>query len=362
MASQPSIALRPASGIRITKVGLWYVLLALVIGIAATNTGNNALYMVVAAMSSLLFFGWVLAWRNLRQLDVELVVPDEIYANEPCVLGFRVRNSRSLGDARAVVLQIDDGRLAHLERVRAAGRLAGPLETGGSRLLFRRRGRHDRCLVRFSSLFPLGLFRSSFATAIDVGIVVYPELFSAASLDVDQAPDFGHAGARRAGWGYELFALRGFRDGDDPRSIHWKRSARTGSLVYMEREAEEARRFSVILDNAIEAGSKESLDERFELLVSEAATASVDYLERGYEVELVSRDGVVPFDRGQPQRWKILEALALIEPITVEHGALRPLRGTGGSPELRLGLLGAAEPENRDDPGRSSHRMVRHAR
>src|SRR5687767_9120055 len=41
-------------GIRITKVGLWYVLLTVLVGAAATNTGNNALYLVLAAMLALL--------------------------------------------------------------------------------------------------------------------------------------------------------------------------------------------------------------------------------------------------------------------------------------------------------------------
>jgi uncharacterized protein (DUF58 family) len=334
---------RSSSSLRVTKVGLWYVLLTAVVGIAATNTGNNALYMVVAAMTSLLVASWFLAWRNLQRLDVELLVPEEIYANAPCVVGFRALNRRRAGDARLVVLQIDDGRPVLLERLPAVGLARSQVETGGTRMLFSRRGRRDECLVRFTSLFPAGLFRSSLTCPTAVAIVVYPELFSAASLELDQASDAGHVGAHRAGWGYDLFSLRAFRGGDDPRSIHWKRSARTGSLVFVEREAEETRRFSVVLDNALDVGSEGSLDERFELLVSEAATASVDYLERGYEVELVSRDGVVPFAGGQGQRWKILEALALIEPMLVERGPLRPLRGTAGSPQLRLGVDRARE-------------------
>ena len=41
-------------GIRITKVGLWYVLFTVIVGVAATNTGNNALYLVLAVMLALL--------------------------------------------------------------------------------------------------------------------------------------------------------------------------------------------------------------------------------------------------------------------------------------------------------------------
>jgi hypothetical protein len=43
--------LRPTpEGIRITKVGLWFVLFTVIVGVAATNTGNNALYLVLSTM------------------------------------------------------------------------------------------------------------------------------------------------------------------------------------------------------------------------------------------------------------------------------------------------------------------------
>ncbi len=45
---------------------------------------------------------------------------------------------------------------------------------------------------------------------------------------------------------------------------------------------------------------------RFEHLVSEAATAAVDHLARGYEVELVTRDGTLPFGVGARHRQAIL--------------------------------------------------------
>ncbi len=53
---------------------------------------------------------------------------------------------------------------------------------------------------------------------------------------------------------------------------------------------------------------------RFERLVSEAATAAVDHLARGYEVELVTRDRSLAFAGGPRQRLAVLEALALVQP------------------------------------------------
>ena len=123
----------------------------------------------------------------------------------------------------------------------------------------------------------------------------------------------GEIASSRAGPGHELFSLRAFRPGDDRRGIHWKQTARTGHLVYMEREAEKGQRVTVELDNAVGDLGGPDEEAHFERLVSEAATAAAQYLEQDFEVELVTRSGVIPFGRGRHQRRRILEFLALIE-------------------------------------------------
>ena len=83
-------------GIRITKVGLWYVLFALVVAIAATNTGNNALYMVLAVMFGVLVVSGVTSRENVRGLEVTVEPPGEVFANRPFSLGFQLRNRSRL--------------------------------------------------------------------------------------------------------------------------------------------------------------------------------------------------------------------------------------------------------------------------
>src|SRR5207248_2851943 len=131
------------------------------------------------------------------------------------------------------------------------------------------------------------------------------ELFAAATLAPERASTRGEGYAQRVGWGHDLHSLRAFRSGDDPRRIHWKQTARTGNMIYTEREAEEGRRLSIVFDNAVGALATPEAAERFERLVSEAATAAVDYLQRGFEVELVTRDERLPFGGGGLQRRSI---------------------------------------------------------
>ena len=102
-----------------------------------------------------------------------------------------------------------------------------------------------------------------------------------------------------------------------------KQSARTGRTVFMEREAERDKRLSIVFDNAVGELADKAAERRFERLVSEAASSAVHHLEHGYEVQLVTRDEVLPFGRGRAHRLRILEVLALIGPHPREAIALR---------------------------------------
>ena len=68
--------LRESFDFDVTRAGIIYVLVTLVIGIAALNTGNNLLYIVVAAMlAAILVSGVVSAWV-LRWLELDVRLPE----------------------------------------------------------------------------------------------------------------------------------------------------------------------------------------------------------------------------------------------------------------------------------------------
>jgi uncharacterized protein (DUF58 family) len=321
-------------GIRITKVGLWYVLVAVLVSIAATNTGNNALYLVVAVMLALLVVSGFTSRHNLRGLEVALETPAEVFANQPFTLPLAVRNRSRLLPRWTLELEVGGaGQPLLVPFLPRQGTGSGRLE-----LLLRRRGVHRLDAAHVSSLFPLGLFRKGLRYPMGRELLVFPELYAAGSPRLGEAGRWGDEPTRRGGWGHELHALRAFRPGDDPRSIHWKQTARTGARIFMEREVEESRRLAIVLDNAT-GEVRGPAEARFEHLVSEAATAAVDCLQRGYEVELLTRDARLPFASGPRQRWAVLEALALVE---ARPRSREPLLGSDPrAAELRLSM----EPE-----------------
>ncbi len=297
-------------GIRITKVGLWFVLLTVVVAAAATNTGNNALYLVLACMLALLVVSGVVSRLNLQRLAVGVESPGDLFAHRPFQLPFTITNQSRRWSRWLLLFSVARNGPARLVPHLPAGKSA----RGNLELLLPRRGRHRIEFAHFSSLFPVGLFRKGMRYAIGLDLLVFPELFAAGGLEAQPTGLAGDESSPRAGWGHELHALRSYRTGDDPRGIHWKKSAQTGALVFMERESEESRRLSIVFDNATGRLRDATAESRFEHLVSEAATAAVDHLERGFEVELVSREGTVPFGTGARHRQAILERLALVEP------------------------------------------------
>jgi uncharacterized protein (DUF58 family) len=332
--ARPSLLTRRTvpEGIRITKVGLWYIVLTILVAVPAANTGNNALYLVEAFLLALLVVSGLASRQNLRRLDVGFEPPTEIYAKQPFSIRYTVHNRGRLMSRRLlVVAAVGEGKPTLIPHIPTQGTDRGLME-----MQVERRGLHQIPFLHFSSIFPLGLFRKGLRYRVDLELLVFPEVDTTGLVSVEQLGGDGELSSRDAGAGYDLLSLRRFREGDDRRGIHWKQTARTGNLIFMERAADRGRRLSIQLDNAVGslADSEDAL--RFERLVSRAATAAHHCLKNDYEVELITRSGFVPFGRGGLHRRRILEHLALLEPVPDQR---EPLLGSElTAPRLRLDM------------------------
>src|SRR5881296_1209669 len=63
-----------------TSGGGVFLVIIIVVGFAAWNTGNNLLFLVFSLLVSTLFVGWVAARAALRDLTVSARFPDHIFA------------------------------------------------------------------------------------------------------------------------------------------------------------------------------------------------------------------------------------------------------------------------------------------
>jgi uncharacterized protein (DUF58 family) len=316
--------------IRITRAGIWFVLITLVVGAAAANTGNNALYLVASMLLALLGLSGFISRRNLRQLSIILGSAPEVHAGQKFSVRVTISNDDRFFPKRFVLVSgveaADPLLVLHL----------GRSNTREEKVFFQfeRRGLHEIPFFRISSIFPLGLFDKAMRLAVRFDVLVFPRIKPVAEGLYFDRGRVGDELTKKAGWSHELRSLRAFRPGDDPRSIHWKRSARTGDLVFMERQAEAGRRLAIFFDNAF-GEHEEVVEERFETMVSEAASLAVHCLDQGFEVALTTREEHIHYGRGRPQQLRILNSLARIQSAPRQKFPL--WSGRAAATEVRLG-------------------------
>jgi uncharacterized protein (DUF58 family) len=203
------------------------------------------------------------------------------------------------------------------------------LEAGGERLVAWQaaapaRGRRRFPAFRIVTRFPFGLFVKGRQIVPDAEMLVYPRVTPIADEPRRRLEGTGSAAARRRGRGHDLYNLRDYRPGDDPRLIHWRSSAKAGALIVREREADAARDTRLVL---LGTGARDPA--RLERGLGEAASLAVHLLRAGGAVELVGRGVRVPPGSGPAQRTRILTALALYDPRVA--GAAPPPERPGGA-------------------------------
>ena len=302
---------RPPRRLRFTRSGKYYVGFTLLIGLAAINTGNNLLFLVLGLMLAGITLSGMLSEATLRGLEVKRVLPLEARAGRPVLVGLSVTNRKARLGSFAVV-----GR--DVTESGEAGRVfALHLDGGQTReLAYRwepaRRGRVRFLRIELATRYPFGLFEKWREYFIEADLVVFPREVAPPALQPSRAQPPGERPSGAVGSGTEFFALREARFGDDARHIHWKTSARRGRPVVVERERERRRRVAVIVDNR--EGPGPARPHALDHLAERAAALVRQGLEEGCEVALSASGVMVPAGTGSAHERRILRELALLEP------------------------------------------------
>jgi uncharacterized protein (DUF58 family) len=305
--------------VRLTKLGAGYLLFTFIIGFAALNTGNNSLYISLSAMLGLLIVSGMASKDGLRAIDVEVSHVGEAWAGKPVTGSLRLRNRSRLWTVRDLI--VTGPHLAEPVLVPVVERRSAAEVT--ATFLFERRGRVSLTSVDLYTRFPFGLFTKKRRAKLSGSAIVFPRLLADESLRDDFAPTLGDRNPRNAaGPGTEIFAFRDYVRGDSLRHVHWKKSASIGRWI-MKQSQQDANPIVAITFDPFIASADDR--ERFEELVSEAATAVRNAIDGGYDVHFhLGRQAslVGQSDRGSAA----YEALALVEP---QAEAPTPFGGTG---------------------------------
>jgi uncharacterized protein (DUF58 family) len=312
--------------IRITNFGLGYILMCLVVAIGATNTGNNGLYLVLAAMLSGMVVSGVISRRNVRGVSCEIEPIGEVVATRPALLRVRLQNRLKTATAQAIFF-LHEGLPGPL--------WVDPLRPGETREIvvegsFSRRGVVRVPDAGILSRFPLGLFRKYERARLHGEIVVYPVPETTRVVDAPAEDSRGgRPHPRRRGGGPDIRTLREFVPGDDPRDMHWKQSARMRRWIVRERDAERDRVVVLAIENALADPADPSALDQLEHRISRCAAEALLLLSRGGEVGFQARGVKIPAAVGRVQRARILDALARLQAI--------PLSGAPPFPPVRRG-------------------------
>jgi uncharacterized protein (DUF58 family) len=138
------------------------------------------------------------------------------------------------------------------------------------------------------------------------------------------------------GRGQDLHALREYIPTDSARHVHWKASARMGSLMVREFAREDDHRVLLVLDpysGGTAAGSAEKAVERFERAVNLCAGVAWHFYERNAQLEFRGAGIATRLAPAEESIFEILRYLALAEPEKpADEGSL--LRELAASPDL----------------------------
>ncbi len=160
----------------------------------------------------------------------------------------------------------------------------------------RARGCYTIGPITVRSSDPFGWLESSQTLPIHETFIVYPLLAHVESAGFAPVSPFGEHAARRhlIEDPMRVAGVRDYQLGDDPRRIHWKATAHSGTLRSKIYEYSTMKRLLVLLDTRSYAHSWMGIDpELQELTISAAASIAVWALDEGYMVGLLSNSGIM---------------------------------------------------------------------
>lgn len=314
-----------------TKGGLVLLALAFVLTLAGLHSGVNLLYLLAGAAFSLVLVSLVLASFAVAGLRIRRHLPAEATAGSSFPVGLEV--SARLPGAGCLMRVEDEvwgtrGQHTFTIYIPSLGP-ARHLTTRYEATLPIRgeyRFRRTRCI----SGFPFGLAQASTVTEMEGRLLVYPRrgrllqplpvVVGFAERVTQHAPALGMAGD-------ELRSVREFREGDNPRRIHWRTSAKMARLYVREMEPEREPAVAIVLDTYVPSGAAPLLEELLERAVSFAATLTEETLRLGGAVSLVAltpEPVALVKATGRAGRRRVLECLARLQPTRqANYGLLR---------------------------------------
>jgi uncharacterized protein (DUF58 family) len=266
---------------RLTREGIVYLGAVFILILAAVNTGNNLLFMILACSLAGILISGILSRVVLTGVDLKFDLPEHIFAEQPVLAELELRNEkqtlpsfslRVMGKSEKDEAQILTRPVyfPFLPRMSAARQKV--------ELVFPQRGVYRQNAFGIHTRFPFGFFEKTRQVDSQIEIVVYPRVEPTEQFYEVLPLLSGEMASHYRGRGHELHSLRGYQPTDSARFVDWKVSAKTGRLMVREFAREDERRVMLVLDpfmgpprSELGALAEAEHAERFERAVSLAA-------------------------------------------------------------------------------------------
>lgn len=271
------------SRVTLPREGLIYLGVMLMLAIAALLGQRNMLLLIFGMMAGpFVFNGWVVM-TMLQRVSVTRRLPQSGQAGEHFSVEIDIQNNKRLLSSRLIQVRdvIEGNGLRQETGVTFVRVPPKSMRAGSYRVLITRRGKYRFGPMRISSRFPLGISERGRVQQDFAEIYVHPAtgrmLPAWRRREQELAESITRSRARVGVFEDEFHRIREFRSGDNPRSIHWRSTARRGTLMMREYEQHRESDLVVLLDLHTQPDFS---DEEVEMAVSLAATICVEQTRR----------------------------------------------------------------------------------
>lgn len=315
----------PPQGERIapTSAGYMLILVALGLGSAAYNAGNNILFMALALVISTLVLSGLLSWLNFRSLRWRLLMPPHFRVDEETAMHIEIQNKKQFIPTFGVWFntQVEEGQ----GRIWLEERLDADHVV---RLNWvhtpKKRGQEQLVLSGLESQFPFGFLKKTVGGGMQRTIVALPRRirYDFGPLQGMRSSFQGETSARM-GAGLDMVNIRPYQSGDAQRMIHWKATARLHKMMTKQMAEEGLDGYTLFLETPKATWQHAG---QFETLCSFAASLAEDLFRAGRLLGVaINAEPVVPIKRLH-DLMNFLERLAELEPVD-KYSLLEDARG-----------------------------------
>jgi len=260
----------------------WLSLTAFMFGMSTTAFKT---YMVFTLLASMFLVSFIFAFFYRPKLSITRFIPDSTTCGQKIYPQIILQNNshfpcydivlKDFSIPREIKSLVKEGYYIPVLQSKEEQSLKSGFE-------FLKRGDYNIPGLFAGTIFPFGIWTWGRTYGPVHNLLVYPRFHHLDKLEIPVGKRYqpgGIALTSSLGESTEFIGNREFREGDNPRNMHWRSWARTGKPVVKEFQEEYFCRVALLLDTFVPPKSGASAFEAFESAISVSASVA-DYLSR----------------------------------------------------------------------------------